>query len=92
MTAGVSVTPVGDGIYRVEVRAPSGSTTHIVDVPAGMTEALGWGGDGEADLVRESFAFLLEREPPSSILRQFSLDVIGRYFPEYPARIRRSPG
>jgi hypothetical protein len=31
-----------------------------------------------------SFEFLLEREPASSILSQFALPVIERYFPEYP--------
>ena len=41
---------------------------------------------GEVDtetVVRESFAFLLEREPSTSILPDFSLDEIGRFFPEY---------
>jgi hypothetical protein len=33
--------------------------------------------------VRESFAFLLEREPAASILPEFSLAIISRYFPEY---------
>ena len=41
-----------------------------------------------ADLVRRSFAFLLEREPKESILRTFELSVIGRYFPEYEREIR----
>ena len=41
------------------------------------------------DLVRRSFDFLLEREPPGSILREFDLTVIGRYFPEYESAIRR---
>jgi hypothetical protein len=40
--------------------------------------------------VRRSFDFLLEREPPSSILRTFDLAVIGRYFPEYGAEMSRS--
>lgn len=31
--------------------------------------------------------FLLDREPATSILPRFSLDVIGRYFPEYPAEL-----
>ncbi len=35
------------------------------------------------ELVRESFAFLLEREPKESILGSFDLTVIARYFPEY---------
>ncbi len=41
------------------------------------------------DLVERSFRFLLEREPPSSILKSFSLLTIERYFPEYAAEIRR---
>jgi hypothetical protein len=36
-----------------------------------------------AQLVRESFVFLLEREPVESILRTFDLSVIEQYFPEY---------
>ena len=42
--------------------------------------------------MQESFAFLLEREPASSILGQFELTVIGRYFPEYEQEIRRRLG
>lgn len=42
-----------------------------------------------ATLVRESFAFLLERESPASILARFDLPVIASYFPEYPAEIKR---
>ena len=39
------------------------------------------------DLVRRSFAFLLEREPKESILRSFDLPEIGRYFPDYERTI-----
>jgi hypothetical protein len=65
------------------------STNHTVEVPAGLADSLGWGAAGDAELVRESFAFLLEREPATSILSRFSLDVIGQYFPEYLLEIRR---
>jgi hypothetical protein len=40
-------------------------------------------------LIEESFGFLLEREPPDSILRSFDLSTIERFFPEYPREIRR---
>ena len=36
------------------------------------------------DLVRRSFEFLLEREPPTSILHTFALPDIELYFPDYP--------
>lgn len=38
-------------------------------------------------LIRRSFEFLLAREPNTSILRQFNLPVIARYFPEYEQEI-----
>lgn len=43
-------------------------------------------------LVAESFRFLLEREPPESILRSFELPIIGRYFGDYADEIRRRMG
>lgn len=94
MTArAVTVAEEGDGRYRVEIEGSGASTTHTVDVPEGLAGELGWGEAPEADLVRASFDFLLEREPPEAILRRFSLEVIGTYFPEYPDQMRRrSPG
>lgn len=66
-------------------------TQHTVMVTA--ADLARWGsGDQQQhaeDLVVRSFDFLLEREPPSSILRRFDLSVIQRYFPEYDRQIRR---
>jgi len=47
------------------------------------------GGRDATALVEESFRFLLEREPPSSIMNAFDLSVIERYFPEYRNDVRR---
>lgn len=90
MTASVvSVNPEGDRRFRVEVEGSGANTVYAVEIPEGLAEQLGWGDGPEADLVRASFDFLLEREPPGSILRQFSLEVIGGYFPEYQTEMRR---
>ncbi len=52
-----------------------------------------WGSGHDAaaveDLVSRSFDFLLEREPPDSILRSFDLSVIQRYFSEYDRLFKR---
>jgi hypothetical protein len=87
--AKVSVTSEGEGRFRVDVRSREATTTHIVAVPEGLARQLGCPEVCEEELVLESFDFLLEREPPTSILRHFSLDVISRYFPEYPTEISR---
>lgn len=89
---GISVAPEGAHTFRVEVRGAGEETTHVVEVPEGLADELGWAGAGEAELVRASFAFLLEREPPTSILRRFRLDVIGSYFPGYDREMRRQAG
>lgn len=39
-------------------------------------------------LVLRSFKFLLAREPKESILGQFDLSVIQKYFPEYEDKIK----
>jgi hypothetical protein len=82
----IEVTPQGAGAFRVTVTGPQ-TTTHRVTIPEGMLEDLA-GATPEA-VVRESFAFLLEREPNTSILAEFSLDVIERYFPEYRQELPR---
>lgn len=86
--AAVTISQQADHTFRVDVRGSGATTTHVVEVPAGLAEEVGWSEGGEADLVRASFDFLLEREPSTSILRRFSLDVIDSYFPEYRREMR----
>jgi hypothetical protein len=67
----------------VEIAEGATSTIHRVTVPEGMLDELDLREVEAEDVVRESFRFLLEREPATSILPEFSLDQIGRYFPDY---------
>lgn len=86
--AEIAVSLAGPGRWRVEVRGTT-PTAHEVTIPAGYPEKLGLAGVAPERVVEESFRFLLEREPNTSILRSFELPVIGRYFPEYEREIRR---
>ena len=94
MSARIEVAPTGDSRYAVTVHSAGVKTEHQVTIPPRLLEDLALGPDDEARLVYASFEFLLEREPSSSILRSFDLDVIGRYFPDYIETIRRqmAPG
>lgn len=78
-----------DGHWTVRVRRDELETQHAVTVPDGFAALAGCEGAQPSWLVRASFEFLLEREPPTSILRSFGLDQITRYFAEYPADLRR---
>ena len=73
----------------MEVVDGGSATSHRVSVAAADLDRLDPGAADPTDLVRRSFAFLLEREPKESILREFDLTVIGRYFPDWERRIRR---
>lgn len=64
-------------------------STHTVRVRAADLARLAPAAATPDDLVAQSFAFLLERESPRSILRSFDLLDIARYFPEYEADLKR---
>jgi len=80
-----------DWVCDVIVVTQGAQTRHSVTVTRGDLDRWGAGHDAAAveDLVSRSFDFLLQREPPASILRKFDLSVIQRYFPEYDREIRR---
>ena len=76
-------------IFGVIVRDKGTESRHSVSLSKQDYVRLDGGrGRPPSDLVRRSFAFLLEREPKESILRIFDLTVISRYFPEYEESIR----
>jgi len=80
----------GGWVCEVAVEHEGRRLRHTVSVST--SDLRRWGrGDGIAaveDLVRRSFDFLLEREPPGSILPRFDLSVIERYFPEYDQKLK----
>jgi hypothetical protein len=83
-----TVTRQEPGVYGVEIFGPT-KTTHRVEVPAGLAERLGGNGTTDEQLVEESFRLLLERESNTSILRTFTIEKIGDYFPEWSNEIGR---
>jgi len=83
--ADMTVTPEGPREFTVDL----GETRHRVTVPEDLIQELGVSDDDLERIVRESFEFLLEREPASSILPEFDLSVISQYFPEYREELPR---
>jgi len=63
------------------------ATVHRVRIS--RVEHLRYGAGDVTALVRRSFDFLLAREPNTSILREFSLGDIERYFPDYSEEFGR---
>jgi hypothetical protein len=83
----ISIEKVNEQTYRVTVRSRT-TTLHTVMLSPGYYHQLTGGSIPPEVLLEESFRFLLEREPNTSILEQFDLPLIGRYFPEYEELIR----
>lgn len=87
----IDVRKIDDTTFEVTVES-STTTTHRVTVSPDYHRKLTDGDASPEKLVEESFEFLLEREPNTSILSSFDLPVIGRYFPEYEDEIRKRVG
>jgi hypothetical protein len=87
-TPSITLAPAGAHRWRVEVRASTASS-HEVTLPEGYLDKLGLAAAAPERVIEESFRFLLEREPNTSILVSFELSVIASYFPEYEKEIAR---
>jgi hypothetical protein len=74
--------------FHVTVRDGGSGTSHDVTMSADDFERLGSNHRSPEDFVLACFEFLLEREPKESILSEFDVTVIGRYFPEFESRIQ----
>ncbi len=83
----IAIKALGPREFQVEVSEGGRRTTHRVAVPERLGAGVALPADDLELVVRESFRFLLEREPASSILSRFSLSDITRYFPEYPSEL-----
>ena len=79
--ADIRVTSTGAREFEVEIG--EGVRAYRVTVPEDLVAELSLPEDDLEGVVRESFVFLLEREPASSIMPELSLDVIPNNFPEY---------
>lgn len=65
---------------RLDYERLTGSTTKVGEM------------DGPEAFIRSTFKFLLSREPQGSILREFEVTQITRYFPEYEQEMLRRYG
>jgi len=84
----MSTVPDGWG-FVVRVADADGQTEHRVTVASADYQRLTGQTVSPEALVHKTFEFLLAREPKEAILRQFDLGVVGGYFPDFEAELRR---
>ena len=86
----VSKTIAADGWkFNVTISEGDSKTEHEVHLSTDAYHSIAAGKETTPEeLVRKSFEFLLEREPKESILEEFDLPLIRKYFPEYEEEIK----
>jgi hypothetical protein len=75
--------------FSVRVSEKGSETQYTVTLSEHDYARLGTGYASPEEFVHACFAFLLVRETKEQILRQFDVNVIPRYFPEFENQIRR---
>jgi hypothetical protein len=89
--AKIEVEAVAEGQFRVRVADGKCETSHQVTLGSEYYQRIAAGRVSPRELVKRSFEFLLEHEAKESILAEFDLSTISRYFPEYEREIQRRP-
>ncbi len=79
----IVVEKINDQEFTVTVEEGTSKTRHTVTLDEKYYQQLTKGKITKEQLISKSFEFLLKREPKESILSQFNLKVISRYFSEY---------
>jgi len=82
----ISITPNDQDTFSVTVTGSS-TTTHTVTISDQIHSKLTGGEISKETLLKKSFEFLLQREPNTSILAKFKLEVISQYFPDYAKQV-----
>ena len=84
----ISIKKQTEDIFVVTV-AGNATTTHTVTVTDESLTDLTDKNVTKTQLLEFSFNFLLDREPNTSILSSFDINVISRYFSDYRDEVRR---
>ena len=84
----ISIKKISDDLFEVTV-AENSTTTHTVTVTDQSLTDLTNNNVTKTQLLEFSFNFLLDREPNTSILSSFDINVISKYFSDYRDEVRR---
>ena len=84
----LSIKKLSDDVFTVTV-AETSTTTHTVPVTDQSLNYLTDNNVTKTQLLKFSFNFLLDKEPNTSILSSFDINVISGYFSDYKDEVRR---
>jgi len=84
----ITIESINQNSFKVTVNKES-TTEHLVLLNDNFYQSITNGKVTKKDLIIKSFEFLLLRESNQSILKEFNLEVINQYFPEYNNVIKK---
>jgi hypothetical protein len=84
----ITIESINQNSFKVTVNKES-TTEHLVMLNDNFYQSITNGKITKKDLIIKSFEFLLLRESNQSILKEFNLEVINQYFPEYNNEIKK---
>ena len=85
----IEISKIDEEIFEVTVTKDS-TTKHRVKLSSNIYKQFSNSKISEIELIKKSFEFLLVRESNESILKEFNLEIIETYFPEYPILIKKT--
>ena len=84
----ITIESINQNSFKVTVNKES-TTEHLVLLNDNFYQSITNGKITKKDLIIKSIEFLLLRESNQSILKEFNLEVINQYFPEYNNEIKK---
>ena len=84
----ITIESINQNSFKVTVNKES-TTEHLVLLNDNFYQSITNGKITKKELIIKSFEFLLLRESNQSILKEFNLEVINQYFPEYNNEIKK---
>ena len=82
----ISIESIDNDTFSVSINSEK-DTQHTVTFSDKLRDSYNLGHIQKEVIIKYAFEFLLVREPNTSILNSFSIDLISNYFPEFKNRL-----
>ena len=83
----ITIESIDNDTFSVSINLEK-DTQHTVTFSDKLRESYNLGHIQKDVIIKYAFEFLLMREPNTSILTSFSIDLISNYFPEFKTRLQ----
>ena len=85
----LNIESIDNDTFSVSINSEK-NTQHTVTFSDKLRESYNLGHIQKDFIIKYAFEFLLMREPNTSILTSFSIDLISNYFPEFKTRLQEN--